>query len=138
MTVRETVLQALQTALFTGGVPVLRGEVLPERVPAEGLVILRDGDPGEPEVSLSPATYYYQHRAELEVVTSGPMRDTVFDGLVQRIGAALAGDRTLGGTCDLAVGEAPRPIDLAVDGGAPLKAATITVVLHYLTSDPLG
>jgi hypothetical protein len=32
----------------------LRGEVLPERVPAEGLLILRDGEPGEPEVTLSP------------------------------------------------------------------------------------
>ena len=138
MTVRETVLQALQAALFAGGVPVLRGEVFPERVPAEGLAILRDGDPGEPEVSLSPPTYYYQHRAEIEVVTSGPMRDTAFDQIVQRIGAALAGNRTLGGVCEWAEGEAPRPIDIAVDGGAPLKAASITVVLHYVTGDPLG
>ena len=49
----------------------LRGEVLPERVPTEGLLILRDGEPGEPEVTLSPLAYHYQHRAEIESVVQG-------------------------------------------------------------------
>ncbi|MEF2549226.1 hypothetical protein VQ045_18905 [Aurantimonas sp. E1-2-R+4] len=40
-----------------------RGDVLPERVPAAGLLILRDGEPGEPEVTLSPLRDHYQHRA---------------------------------------------------------------------------
>ncbi len=31
----------------------LRGDVLPERVLVDGLLILRDGEPGEPEVTLS-------------------------------------------------------------------------------------
>ena len=48
---RETVLQALHALLQTQPAPVLRGEVLPERVPATGLLILRDGDPGEPRTS---------------------------------------------------------------------------------------
>jgi hypothetical protein len=50
---------------------VLRGEVLPERVPAAGLLILRDGEPGEPAVTLSPLRYHYQHRAEIEAVVQG-------------------------------------------------------------------
>ena len=41
---RETILQALHMALQTQPASVLRGEVLPERVPAAGLLILRDGD----------------------------------------------------------------------------------------------
>jgi len=41
-------------------VPVLRGEVLPERIPPGGLMILRDGNPGEPGVTLSPLMYHYQ------------------------------------------------------------------------------
>jgi len=49
-TTRETILQALHALLQTQPAPVLRGEVLPERVPAAGLLILRDGDPGEPAV----------------------------------------------------------------------------------------
>ena len=65
---RETVLSALNARLQTLSAPVLRGEVLPERIPATGLIILRDGKPGEPEVTMSPLTYFYEHRAELEVV----------------------------------------------------------------------
>ena len=53
-------------------------------------------------------------------------------------GAALAADRTLGGLCDWAEADAPRPIDLPVEGAASLKAAVIPVVLHYSTADPLG
>ena len=65
---RELVLAALHAQLQTLAAPSLRGDVLPERIPATGLIILRDGKPGEPEVTLSPLTYFYQHRAELEVV----------------------------------------------------------------------
>ena len=97
---RESVLAALHAALQTQPAPVLRGEVLPERVPAAGLLILRDGDPGEPAVTLSPLRYHYQHRAEIEAVVQGADRDVAFDTLCARIGPALAADRTLGGLCD--------------------------------------
>ena len=66
MTPRETILAALHARLSALPATALRGEVLPERVPAEGLLILRDGEPGEPEVTLSPLRYHYQHRAEIE------------------------------------------------------------------------
>ena len=90
--------------------PSLRGDVLPERRPAEGLLILRDGEPGEPEVTLStPLAYHYQHRAEIEAVVQGDDRDAAFDTLCASIGAALAADRTLGGLCDwVEAGAAPR------------------------------
>ena len=41
-------LTALHARLSTLPATALRGDVLPERVPAEGLLILRDGEPGEP------------------------------------------------------------------------------------------
>ncbi len=141
-TLRETILQALLAALQTiPGATVLRGEVLPERVPAGGLVIQRDGEPGEPEVTLSPVRYHYEHRAELEVVVQGKVsadRDAAFDALTAAIGAVLAADRTLGGLCDWVEAEAPRPVDLPVEGGQALKAAVIPVVLHYSTANPLA
>ncbi len=68
----------------------LRGDVLPERVPSAGLLILRDGEPGDPEVTLSPLRYHYQHRAEIEavmpvtIVWSG---SSVSDGHRFRLGA---------------------------------------------------
>ena len=60
----------------------LRGQVLPGRLPAEGLSILRDGEPGEPAVTLSPLASLYQHRAEIEAVEQGPERDGAFDVLI--------------------------------------------------------
>jgi len=140
-TPRETILAALHAALQTVPATVLRGEVLPERVPAGGFVILRDGNPGEPEVTLSPLRYHWQHRAEVEVIVQGKTpanRDVAFDTLVSDVGSALAIDRTLGGLCDWIEPEAPRPADLPVEGGQALKAAVIQVVLYYSTANPLS
>ena len=138
-TTRERVLAALHARLQPLAALVLRDEVLPERVPPTGLLILRDGQPGEPEVTLSPLRYHYQHRAELEVVVqAGTGRASAFDDLIAAIGGALETDRTLGGLCDWVEAEAPRPVDLAVEGAAGLKAAVIQVILHYSTADPLA
>lgn len=90
----KTILAALHARLSALPATALRGEVLPERVPAAGLLILRDGEPGEPEVTLSPLRYHYQHRAEIEAVVQGASRDAAFDTLCASIGAALAADRT--------------------------------------------
>ena len=139
MSARETILTALHTRLSMLPSGALRGDVLPERVPAQGLLILRDGEPGEPEVTLSPLRYHYQHRAEIEAVVQGTNdRDAAFDTLCASIGAALAADRTLGGLCDWVEAEAPQPVDLPVEGAAGLKTAVIPVVLHYSTADPLS
>jgi len=141
-TPRETILQTLLAALQTmPAATVLREEVLPERLPADGLVILRDGDPGTPEVTLSPLQYHYEHRTEIEVIVQGKTaaaRATVFDTLLQAIGTTLASDRTLGGLCDWVEAQAPQPVDMPVEGAAALKAAIIPVILTYSTTDPLG
>ena len=138
-TKREQVLEALFLGLQSLDSTALRGEVLPERVPAHGLVTLRDGEPGEPEVTLSPLAYHYEHKAELEVVVQGTGdRDALFDELIASLGAVLAADRTLGGLCDWVEPSAPEPVDLPVEGAASLKAAVIPVMLHYSTSDPLA
>ena len=136
---RETVLSALHARLQPLAALTLRDEVLPERIPAAGLIILRDGQPGEPEVTLSPLRYHYEHRAELEVIVqAGSGRASAFDTLIAAIGAALEADRTLGGLCDWLEPEAPASVDLPIEGAAALKAAVITVVLHYTTTGPLA
>jgi hypothetical protein len=102
---RETILAALADLLRTiPFVPVLRGEVLPERIPAAGLPILRDGESG---VTLSPLRYHYQQRAELEVVFR-PQVSAIcasIAGCPDR--SALAADRTLMGLCDWVEAESP-------------------------------
>ena len=137
-TTREAILTALHAVLETLPATALRGEVLPERLPFAGLLILRDGDPGDPEVTLSPLAYHYQHRAEIEAVVQGGNRDAAFDTLITSIGLVLTTNRTLGGLCDWIEAEAPRPVDLPVEGAATLKAAVVPVVLTYSMDDPLN
>lgn len=137
-TTRETVLTALHARLSKLSSTALRGDVLPERVPPDGLLILRDGEPGEPEVTLSPLRYHYQLRAEIEAFVQGADRDAAFDALCASIGTVIAADRTLGGLCDWIEAEAPRPVDLPVEGAASLKAAVIPVILQYTIADPLA
>jgi hypothetical protein len=122
-TIRESILSALHAVLQTQPAPVLRGRVLPERVPAAGILILRDGDPGEPAVTLSPLRYHY--RAEVEaVVQTGSDRNAAFASLASAVGAVPSADRTLGGFCDWVEAEAPRPVDLVVKGASgPGRAA---------------
>jgi len=139
LTSKQSALIALQAQLLPLGTLTLHDEVLPERIPAAGLIILRDGQPGAPEVTLSPLRYHCQHRAELEVVVqAGSDRSFAFDTLVAAIGSVLTADRTLGGLCDWVEPEAPIPVDLPVEGAAAIKAAVITVVLHYTTASPLA
>jgi len=140
ITRRETVLKALHEALLAvpGSVTVLRNAVLPERIPDAGLLILRDGTPGTPEVTLSPLRWHWQHRAELEVFLRGGDLDDKFDALTAAIGALLASDRTLGGICDWIEAEAPEPADLPVEGATTFRAAVLFVTLHYTTADSLA
>jgi hypothetical protein len=136
-TTREAILAALYARLQPLAALTLRNEVLPERIPAAGLIILRDGQPGEPEVTLSPLRYHYQHRAELEVVVQALIgRASAFDTLIAAIGTTLESDRTLGGLCDWVEPEAPTSVDLPIEGAAALKAAVITIALHYTTTGP--
>lgn len=146
---RETVLAALAAALATQARPVARNLAVPVTIPHDGLAILHDGDPGRPEITLSPMTWHYRHRAELDVMvtdtpaaqmpqTGPPAAADRFDAICAEIGAAIAADRTLGGTCDWAEAEAPVPSQVAPEGAAPVFAATIGIILHYATTDPLG
>jgi hypothetical protein len=139
---REAALQALLARLQTvDGPQVARNEVLPAKLPAGGLVILRDGDPGEPEVMLNAVSYLWQHRAEVEMVVEGAtseQRDATLDALLVAIGQALAPDSTLGGAVDLCEASVPQTQDLAVEGAAALKGAVVAVTLIYLTADPLS
>ncbi|KZL21959.1 hypothetical protein [Pseudovibrio sp. Ad37] len=140
----EQVLKALFEMLQSNkpaGVKLLRNDAYPERIPEAGLLILRDGDPGEPEVTLSPPSYLYEHRADVDLLVEAreaEVRDANFDTLKQAVGAAIASDRSLSGLCDYVEAEAPAPIDLALEGTQAIKAATITIKLIYTSSDPLA
>lgn len=138
----EAILKAFLMALEAAkpaGARVERNAVLPDRIPSAGLLILRDGDPGDPETLLSPTHYIFQHVAEVDVLVEGRanVREATFDALKQSVAAAVAADRTLGGLCDWIETVAPAPLELPLEGADAIKGATIGVVLHYQTDDPL-
>lgn len=143
MTKREAALSALHSALVAGLAPteVRRNAAVPQRVGAAGYVILRDGDAGEGEPLLSPPSWYFEHRAEIEVFAQGAdeaARAAAVDAMAEAIGDILAADRTLGGACDYAQGLAPDTQEVPVENGSPLGGAIISVVLAYVSTDPLA
>lgn len=142
LTQRETVLQALFETLHSiAGPKVLRNETLPEKVPTDGLLILRDGEPGEPETLLSPLSYYWQHLALLEVfVQAGTAaeRDQMMDALFQEIATALITNQTLGGLCDRVTPHAADTSAVMIEGSANIKTAIVPIELIYTTASQLG
>lgn len=120
---------------------VLRNEVLPAKVPPDGLVILRDGDLGEASMTFSPLRYHYQHRSEVEVFVQEAeqsTQDAAMDTLLQEIATILLGDLTLGGAVDYMRFEAPEFLHEAVEGAPAIKAASLPVILEYSISHPLS
>jgi hypothetical protein len=139
---REAILAALhELLLVTLAATVRRNEALPEKLPSTGLVVLRDGEPGEPEVLLSPVSYLWRHRAPLDVVVGGATqadRDAALDTLLITIGSVLNANRTLGGLVDyLEIGPPSFEI-VPIEGAAPIKGTVVPVILHYETSSPLS
>lgn len=141
MSRREDILTSLFSTLESAlAANVRRNEVLPEKVPAAGLVILRDGDPGEPDVTLNPRTEFYAHRIEIEVyVPHDPTGggEVALDALLGSIGMALRIDPSLGGLAENLTPSAPETGALAIEGAAPVLTARLVVTVEYLVSDPL-
>jgi hypothetical protein len=138
----QEVLAAL-AALIDGaaGAVFERNSVVPENLPAQGLIILRDGDPGEPETQMSPPAWLYEHRASADVIVCGDSeedRAALLDAILSDIGSRLAADRTLGGLCDHVEPRAPQRLDVPVEGAEPLKAVSVAIILSYEASDPLA
>jgi hypothetical protein len=115
---------------------------LPERIPDSGLIILRDGDPGEPEQALGGfGSTYYQHAIEIEIYVEegdAAARDAALDALLQQIGVVLEADPTLGGLVfGLTYGRPETSIE-AVPGSPAIKSAMLTVTVDYETDAPLA
>ena len=139
----EQVLDALKALLETvPGATIDRNSVLPEKIPDGGLIILRDGDPGEPEQARGGfGSAYYQHAVEIEVYVEegdAAARDAAFDALLREIGTALEPDPTLGGLAFGLTYGRPEPSIEAVAGAPAIKTATLAVTVDYESDAPLS
>lgn len=105
-----------------------------------GVVVMRDGDPGEPETYLSPPCYCFEHKVQFEILAAGPRRADAVENLIPLFDAALAGDRTMGGLVDDArVIDPPDSEDNdPMKGVAPTRSAILSVTLFYCTASGAG
>lgn len=90
----EQILEASRALLLAVlNAKVERNTMVPEKIQSGGLILVRGGDPGEPESALGWfGSIYYSHDVEIEVyVENGDavMRDALFDALLQEIGSLL-------------------------------------------------
>ena len=115
-------------------------EVAPQRVPDGGRVIVRTGDPGQPEVDLSPARYNYDHSIPIEIAaykSAGRTAEEALDDMLMAIDAAILADRFLGGLCTYLDAMAPATDDIFTEGATPLRGADLMLVASYTTTSPL-
>ena len=120
---------------------VKRNAALPERIADHAMAILRDGEMGEPEVSLSPLTYHWQHQVAIELFVADPdasTRDARMDGLLTELASLIEADRTLAGVVEYAEIGQPKFDELAPEGTSGIKACLLPVVLHYSSAGPLS
>lgn len=139
----ETILQTLAAFLDANtSAKFERNASVPEKIPSEGLIVLRDGNPGVPDEALGGFdAVYYEHEVEIEIyVAEGKQsdRDTLFDTLVTEIGAALESGAGLNG---LIFGMTYARPDISIEiipGSHAIKSGTIELVLDYETPTPLS
>ena len=143
MSQRENAIGALFAVLgrLSLGTTVKRNAALPERMADHAMAILRDGEMGEPEVSLSPLTYHWQHQVAIELFVADPdasTRDARMDGLLTELATLIEADRTLAAVVGYAEIGQPKFDELAPEGTSGIKACLLPVVLHYSSAGSLN
>jgi hypothetical protein len=132
----------VQAALPGATVLGLDGDdAAPARLPPNGRVVVRSGEPGDPEVDLCPPVYHYAHRIPIEVSayeTTALTGEEVIDQMMGLIGAAVEADPTLGGLCDWLEPTAPNTDDIYVEGANPARGGDFDLVASYSTTSPLN
>ena len=148
MSARETAIAALHSRLVTSlaarnpAPVVLRGETVPQRIPAGGLVVVRDGEAVEETPILSPLAWQIEHRAEVEITVAGATptaRNTLLDALLVDVAAAISANRTLGGAVEWTQPGSASFEDVEFEGAAAARAASVPVTLWFtVAGSPLA
>ncbi len=148
MSVREAAIAALHAALEAAMAArspaplVLRNEIVPQRLPPGGLIVVRDGETVEETPLLSPLAWQVEHHADIEVTVAGAApsaRNTLLDALLVDIGTAITTDRTLGGTVEWAQPGAPDFEEAEFESAAAVRAASVPVTLFFtVAATPLS
>ncbi|MFI3241759.1 MAG: hypothetical protein R3Y43_04255 [Alphaproteobacteria bacterium] len=121
-------------------VPIYKNEPLPQKIPNTGIVFLRDGDLGEPEVLLSPLIYIYNHKIEIEIIVQAldsQERDVLADKILMKVYEFVNQSPTLDGSIDYLSFGTPEFLLEAPEGTVPIKAIILPIYLEYTTQNIL-
>jgi hypothetical protein len=102
--------------------------------PDTGCVIGHPGEPGDPEIDLSPPTYNYSHRIVSWKSPAERRGGDGLDGMLETLGAAIAADPFLGGLCDYLRPKRPTSTT-AARTVASTNWATVPLVAEYSTNN---
>jgi hypothetical protein len=142
MSKAEDILNELTARLMTTGAKVERNSVIPEKIPHDGLIIVRDGEPGEPDRTLGGySNTFYSHAIPVEIFIERAHtdeRDAVFDTLLEEVGDLLEADLTLGGKAFGLLYGRPEIVTEPIVGAQSVKSATLTLTVDYEAASPLG
>lgn len=143
MTKAEQVIQAV-VALLQAALPFAehaRNADKPVSIAPGGNVIVRDGDRGDPDVTLGPVSYTYQHEVHVDLAayaSASQTREAVLDAMIATIGSAVEANRTLGGLCEWVEPTTPDLDDIATDGAETARWAEFALTCIYTTTSPLA
>lgn len=128
-TLRERVIAAVTSTIAATGLPTQRNTALPTALPASGLLIVRDGNGREIEVTLSPLIVTIEHTVLVEVFS--PAGEGGLDDLLAAMASTLTADRTLGGLTVWLSIEPPDTLEAYAQGASPVYAAVVPVIVTY-------
>ena len=133
MSKREQILSALFERLKSLDITI-------KAIPKNGILILRDGKQGDPEVILSPPMCIFHHEAELEVIVQdakSEVRDKKLDEILVKVGTLLCCEDKLNGLTDYIYPKQPEILEEYIEGAPNIKAAIIPIILEYTTTSAL-
>jgi hypothetical protein len=116
------------------------GDAAPARIGPNGRVTVELGNPGTPEIDLSPLTYNYAH--QIAATFEAPASDTqtgaeVIVSMLAAVSTAVVANRFLGGAVDFLDATAPDNFDDETDGAVVIRVAPAVFTAIYSTSQPL-
>ena len=138
---RESVILALAkelTVVEDRGTKVYRNLDKPQKIPADGIIIVRDNEAAkEVDVLLNPLTYIFELNIQLEVIIQHPdasARTKRLDELLIRIEKIISKNRTLNGFAEWVELKQAEFQDEPIEGAATIRAAIVAVLVRFSTS----
>lgn len=121
-------------------VQIKKNIVIPQKIPPEGIIILRSGKCEIVETILSPVSYVLELRPELEVLVQDmddDNRHNQMSKIIKKVSDCLKSDFSLGGNVDYLHTEPPEYSDENIDGAPPVMVASVPIIIEFVSNNPL-